>query len=268
MPAIELATSRNERLVVDLDGTQFGFPIGFLEEAFGGLVRRLGPDATTRLETVGDRETRETIKELMGDAVADALPHETSNVGGSPAHPAERFMAATATAMRGRMKRLTMSTRELAARSGLTRAKVRRCVAGDGTLRIDDVASVADALGMSPGNWAEHSGQEPPSGAEPSGESPTQRTTVANDIDMQPDEATEDAVRREIERVLRRRGLIDDGEQIAVIDNPGANPANRTWAAIDKAGQQPAKGTWTLRRHKLLERPNLQMLIESHGKER
>ena len=37
-PTFERAQKENKRLIVDLDGT-WGYPISFLEEAFGGLVR-------------------------------------------------------------------------------------------------------------------------------------------------------------------------------------------------------------------------------------
>ena len=52
---------------VELDGTRFGHPIGFLEEAFGGLVRT---DKATdaELDLQGDSETAATIRRLMAEA--------------------------------------------------------------------------------------------------------------------------------------------------------------------------------------------------------
>lgn len=44
LPAFRKAV-KNEKVVVHLDGVKYGYPTSFLEEAFGGLARRLGVDA-------------------------------------------------------------------------------------------------------------------------------------------------------------------------------------------------------------------------------
>jgi len=49
IPAFNTAKNRNEILEVDMDGARYGYPTSFLEEAFGGLARRVG---------VGDVEVR------------------------------------------------------------------------------------------------------------------------------------------------------------------------------------------------------------------
>ena len=43
VPAFRSAVA-NQRVVVDLDGVKYGYPTSFLEEAFGGLARKLGVD--------------------------------------------------------------------------------------------------------------------------------------------------------------------------------------------------------------------------------
>ena len=43
-PAFEDARSAGEKLAVELDGVEFGYPASFLEESFGGLARQLGVD--------------------------------------------------------------------------------------------------------------------------------------------------------------------------------------------------------------------------------
>ena len=42
IPAFNSASSRGEKLYVDMDGAKYGYPTSFLEEAFGGLVRSKG----------------------------------------------------------------------------------------------------------------------------------------------------------------------------------------------------------------------------------
>lgn len=44
-PKFESARRSGERLIVELDGVEFGYPTSFLEEAFGGLARAFGIDA-------------------------------------------------------------------------------------------------------------------------------------------------------------------------------------------------------------------------------
>lgn len=69
-PAAAIARSRGEKLRVDLDGTHYGCPVGFLEEAFGGLVRTLGPDRVTPLLEIvctDDPEQVEDAQRLMAE---------------------------------------------------------------------------------------------------------------------------------------------------------------------------------------------------------
>ena len=54
-PLYERARREGRRLRVDLDGSQFGYPMGFIEEAFGGLAREHG--AAEVIETVDIRCT-------------------------------------------------------------------------------------------------------------------------------------------------------------------------------------------------------------------
>ena len=50
-PAFRRAVETGEKLTVGLDGVEFGYPAGFLEEAFGGLAREFGKSLV--LKTVG-----------------------------------------------------------------------------------------------------------------------------------------------------------------------------------------------------------------------
>ena len=68
LPAIRRAGTGG-KITVDLDGAEYGYPVGWLEEVFGGLVRALGPDAAERIEIAGgDERTRDDIKTFMHDA--------------------------------------------------------------------------------------------------------------------------------------------------------------------------------------------------------
>jgi hypothetical protein len=68
-PAAAIAHRRGEKLRVNLDGTRYGCPIGFLEEAFGGLVRALGPDRITPLLEIvsADPEQVEDAQRLVAE---------------------------------------------------------------------------------------------------------------------------------------------------------------------------------------------------------
>ena len=66
-PTLEHARTQGSTLGVELDGTRFGHPIGFLEEAFGGLVRTDKATAA-ELDLQGDSETAATIRRLMAEA--------------------------------------------------------------------------------------------------------------------------------------------------------------------------------------------------------
>ena len=64
-PLYERARRERRQLAVDLDGSEFGYPIGFIEEAFGGLAREHG--AAQVLETIEIRCT--DIPEARADAI-------------------------------------------------------------------------------------------------------------------------------------------------------------------------------------------------------
>ena len=70
IPAMKKNSEQGGRTRIDLDGTAYGYPIGWLEEVFGGAVRALGPEAARQIEVVGgDDERRADVDELMRDAV-------------------------------------------------------------------------------------------------------------------------------------------------------------------------------------------------------
>ena len=54
-------------LRVNLRGTTYEYPIGFLEDVFGGAVRALGHEQVTkRLQLVDDQDnTADTVRKLM-----------------------------------------------------------------------------------------------------------------------------------------------------------------------------------------------------------
>ena len=45
IPAFDEALEKGEKLFVDMDGAEYGYPTTFLEEAFGGLARKRGRDS-------------------------------------------------------------------------------------------------------------------------------------------------------------------------------------------------------------------------------
>ena len=57
LPAWRKAVGEGTALRVEMDGVQYGYPVGWLEEAFGGLARRVGPQAAqSRLQIVSNTE--------------------------------------------------------------------------------------------------------------------------------------------------------------------------------------------------------------------
>lgn len=67
-PRLEDAMRGRRTLIVDLRGTTFGYPIGFLEEAFGGLARNVA-NAADHMHMVDDnQETMREIVQVMRDA--------------------------------------------------------------------------------------------------------------------------------------------------------------------------------------------------------
>lgn len=64
------ALLRSDRVTVDLGGAP-GLPVSFLEEAFGGLVRRCGFSADAlkaRIEIVADPEDTRAVWQFIGDS--------------------------------------------------------------------------------------------------------------------------------------------------------------------------------------------------------
>ena len=70
VPELTKAAASGGTLIVDLGGTEYGLPIGFLEEAFGGLVRRMGAETVKRhLEIDNDEhEDANEIERVMREA--------------------------------------------------------------------------------------------------------------------------------------------------------------------------------------------------------
>lgn len=44
IPAFDKALEIGEKLIIDMDGAEYGYPTSFLEETFGGLARERGRD--------------------------------------------------------------------------------------------------------------------------------------------------------------------------------------------------------------------------------
>lgn len=69
LPAIQTLPI-GRKLLIDLDGS-YGYPTSFLEEAFGGLAREIGPDVLLdKLDFKSDEEPSliEEIKEYIKNA--------------------------------------------------------------------------------------------------------------------------------------------------------------------------------------------------------
>lgn len=77
-PAYDEARRRGVKLEVRLEGAEYGWPVGFLEEAFGGLAR-----------AVGGKQACETVRILSDDcpeaaAEATELMKDAGRPAGSP----------------------------------------------------------------------------------------------------------------------------------------------------------------------------------------
>ena len=64
LPAFCEAESRDEPLIVDMDGAPFGYPTSFLEEAFGGLSRKLGTERVQKRITITSTTEERLIREI------------------------------------------------------------------------------------------------------------------------------------------------------------------------------------------------------------
>jgi len=56
---------KNQKVKIELDGT-FGYPVSFLEEAFGGLSRKYGKNKILELLSFVSDEDPELIEEIVG----------------------------------------------------------------------------------------------------------------------------------------------------------------------------------------------------------
>ena len=64
-PAITEAETNGAPLTVDLDGSRYGYPVGWLEEVFGGLIRKHGRERFDRIHLTGsDHGSRQAIEEI------------------------------------------------------------------------------------------------------------------------------------------------------------------------------------------------------------
>lgn len=71
MPALRASLEKHEKLIVDLDGT-YGYATSFLEETFGGLVRKLKMcDYQSSMEIKSDEDP--ALINLINKYIDDAL---------------------------------------------------------------------------------------------------------------------------------------------------------------------------------------------------
>ena len=89
-PAMAIAHQRGEKLCVDLAGTRYGCPIGFLEEAFGGLVRTLGAKRVIPVLEIVCKDYPATVEEterLMADTEMADTEKNANRVTGTNTPP-------------------------------------------------------------------------------------------------------------------------------------------------------------------------------------
>jgi hypothetical protein len=69
-PAFEKSISKNETLIVNLDGG-YGYAISFLEEAFGGLARETKNPCVMKIQIISEEEPAlvEKIYEYMNESL-------------------------------------------------------------------------------------------------------------------------------------------------------------------------------------------------------
>ena len=79
LAALQAAEKDGVQCIVQLDGAEFGYRSGYLEEAFGGLVRRIGAAAVQRLVVTCD-DNPEAAAEARG-YIADAVAEEQKKAG-------------------------------------------------------------------------------------------------------------------------------------------------------------------------------------------
>ena len=65
MPAFERARREQRPLLVDLNGTEFGYGIGFLEEAFGGLARKVGAHNVLDIVELKCTDAGDTVEDAV-----------------------------------------------------------------------------------------------------------------------------------------------------------------------------------------------------------
>ena len=64
-PKFTEAEKNGEKLIVDLDGG-YGYPTSFLEEAFGGLARKLGSERVLKVIELISNDEPPLIEEIKG----------------------------------------------------------------------------------------------------------------------------------------------------------------------------------------------------------
>ena len=81
IPAVAATISDGLRLEVMLEDADFGYPIGWIEEVFGGLVRRIPEVTTEQVTPVSTKYTEAATEalECMQSAATGSSPCETRN---------------------------------------------------------------------------------------------------------------------------------------------------------------------------------------------
>ena len=72
-PRFMEAASKQEPLIVELDGVEFGYPTSFLEEAFGGLAREFGIEVVQKA-----LEFRSVAEPMLEVEIRHYIKHATS----------------------------------------------------------------------------------------------------------------------------------------------------------------------------------------------
>lgn len=65
IPAFDKAFKNKETLIVDMDGSKYGYPTSFLEEAFGGLARERGTNVVKQVIEIKCTSEPMLAKEIM-----------------------------------------------------------------------------------------------------------------------------------------------------------------------------------------------------------
>ena len=76
-PAFDKALEKGEKLFVDIDGAEYGYPISFLEEAFGGLARKRGENKVMpklKIECMDEPLLKKEIEHYIKFGARDRTP--------------------------------------------------------------------------------------------------------------------------------------------------------------------------------------------------